>query len=517
MAFSEVSGRKATSSAGGTSYLDIAFAGSVTSGNLLSCVTGAWDPGTFTITSNRSNAFTSYTKACLSGSVQVCNAYALATSSGSCTVRVDTSKTFYGSVSVDEFQADATIEFDVDGGGNAGNSTTASDALTTTGSAGLLIGGVSGGESYYPNAWTITPEATYTQFGELESALNAPHNAIYKVVSSGSHTPQWTVATGHWAAYALAFKEAASGTTYQRTVAATCPGTGGLARVRTAFRLFAAEPYPLGTMTRVSTRYRTLAGLTPGVGVASRKAEYPRTLAGSSPGVAVMSKVKTAVLALAGSSPGVGTVSRVRTALRTLQGASPGVGTMSRVASFPRLLGAVTPVSGVVSRVRTGYRNLDAVSPVSATLSYGRMFLKTLAGVAQGVAGLASMTVAGVTLDAVTQGLTTLSRIASYPRSLAGVVEGAPTLTRVRTAIRALQATSSTVADVLARATLYVLLTASTTGQALLTPVYRWAVSLAGTVHAVATEVHQFIEGNGELPPLIRRVFGGVVRWFRNQ
>jgi hypothetical protein len=71
-----------------------------------------------------------------------------------------------------------------------------------------MLGVVCGGEfNAYPNPWTMTPHADYTQIAENQATLVAPF-FIFRILSAGgTHTPQWDVTSDHWAVYARAFRE----------------------------------------------------------------------------------------------------------------------------------------------------------------------------------------------------------------------------------------------------------------------------------------------------------------------
>jgi hypothetical protein len=194
--FAEVSGRKATKSFSGDSTTQ-AFAASVTSGDL-SIVTGScWTSGTATASIGVTDSLsTSYTV--LSGvhaQVRAFIAYGKFTSSGANTVTVNPAGASSDcAFSIDAFSGNhATTLLDADGGCTApaaSSDTTISDSVTTVAANALVIGVA----SFDDTETTITPNGSYTEIGESETATSSqPFNAVYRVVTTAtSYTVDWT-------------------------------------------------------------------------------------------------------------------------------------------------------------------------------------------------------------------------------------------------------------------------------------------------------------------------------------
>jgi hypothetical protein len=137
-------------------------------------------------------------------------------SSGAETVTVNPSGSpAWGSLSVNEYTSGGTIEFDAESGsGFEFSSGHPSAEITTTSTTGLIVGVCGAGDTVYPGTLTITPGGSYTQFGEIESGINATHNAVHRITSAAQlYTVDWTfgVTTHASAAYAVAFKETGGG------------------------------------------------------------------------------------------------------------------------------------------------------------------------------------------------------------------------------------------------------------------------------------------------------------------
>ena len=220
MAFSEVASRKATTEFEGVDSATLAFGGNVTSGNLLVVSGNSWtDPvaASYSISDTRSTSYTTYNGTTRGTFAKGFLSWGLASSSGACTVTVNPAGgTSWGSFSINEYTAGATISLDVNGGESTGSSTSPSDGLTTTASAGLIAGGLNfDPDPHYPGSVTITPGGSYTQVGEIQSCLNAPHSLVHRITSSGAaYTVDWTLGTsGTWSALTAAWKETSTGYT----------------------------------------------------------------------------------------------------------------------------------------------------------------------------------------------------------------------------------------------------------------------------------------------------------------
>jgi hypothetical protein len=216
MAWSEVASRKATAEFVSVSTFSLALGGNVSSGNLITCSGAIWnDPQTSTITASSTQHATGWQvdKLNVGTAVTIFHATRVASASGAETITIDPDgTTHWGSMSVDEFAAGNTISASVSAQTATGSSTAPGVSITTTSSVSLILAVYGSDGALYPNPITTTPNAGYTQFGEIESTENANHNAVYRAVNNDSWTPSWTCGTSNvWGALALAYEEAAGG------------------------------------------------------------------------------------------------------------------------------------------------------------------------------------------------------------------------------------------------------------------------------------------------------------------
>lgn len=141
-------------------------------------------------------------------------AYSIAASSAAYTPTIDPAGTGnYGSYSLAAFSGvDNASPLDVDGGSTSATNTAQSDSITT-GTANALIIGVACGANGGDNPITITPGGSYTQIGEIQATDAAPHNLVYRIVTSAtSYTVDFTLGTSRaWNVKTLSFKEATGG------------------------------------------------------------------------------------------------------------------------------------------------------------------------------------------------------------------------------------------------------------------------------------------------------------------
>lgn len=215
MAFTEVGAgsQRATKFVAASDSTTLAFPANVVANNLLVVAGSAFaatQPTSIVVSDSLSS---SYTVLYASGT-RAFIAYALAASSGACTVTVNpqgTSADF--SFSIDEFNANNAISLDVDGGVSSGTSTTPADDILTVTANDLLIGIM----NHDSVDQILTPGTNYTQIGESEDNTGQEaHNAEFRIVTTATtYTVDWTVgASVAWNARTAAFKEAAGGATW---------------------------------------------------------------------------------------------------------------------------------------------------------------------------------------------------------------------------------------------------------------------------------------------------------------
>lgn len=191
----------------------LSFPNNVTAGQLLVAAGVNWNATTQTLVfSGCSTTWAVVQGADQSGNGGVYKtfiAYGIAGASGPCTPTADPAGTGnYGSYSLDAFSGVNATPLDADGGDSTGTGTTPSDSITTGTANALILAVMSHTDGVADR--TLTPGGTMTQFGEIESVANAPHNAEFRIVTSAtSYTPDWTVGTSvTWRAQTLSAKEA---------------------------------------------------------------------------------------------------------------------------------------------------------------------------------------------------------------------------------------------------------------------------------------------------------------------
>ncbi len=220
MAIVEIASRRASTEAGNFDSTNLAFPGAISVGDLLVAVGTTWATATHTnpVTDSLGHTYSVLQGADLSGNGGVYKtfiAYKIATSAGTPTVTINPSVAgAYGSFSVDAFSGvDSSTPLDVDGGSNTRTAVAAaSDSITTLTANDLIVAVMS--HDISSSSPTLTPNGSYTQIGEIESTANAPHNAVFLVVTTAtSYTPDWTIGVlvDHSIAQTAAFKEAAAG------------------------------------------------------------------------------------------------------------------------------------------------------------------------------------------------------------------------------------------------------------------------------------------------------------------
>jgi hypothetical protein len=179
----------------------VAFPGNVVSGNMLIVGGSMFSQGVSTITDSVGTTYTVYQS--IPGGISSFIAWGVAAGSGANTVTVNAAAGgSYGYFSVDEWSG--LTQLDVAGAANSGTGTSATAPLTTVAADTLIIAALS-----KSNSDSITPEGTWTEIGEEESAaLVWPYSFIFKVAgSAGLHTPEWTIGGSvAWSARAISLK-----------------------------------------------------------------------------------------------------------------------------------------------------------------------------------------------------------------------------------------------------------------------------------------------------------------------
>jgi hypothetical protein len=229
----------------------LAFVSNVVSGRLLTCSGGCWNGSSITdvvVTSDRTTGnWTTVMGPVVSGTPnRTWIAYAVATSSGACTVTINPNAGgAYSTHYIAEWSDNHATPLDVDGGSSTGASTTASDAVTTIDANTLVLAMVTHGSS---GSFSITEDTGggWTKLGEDEGTANCPSACEYQIfTSAGAKTASWTFgASLNWAAQTLSFKAAASSAVYPLVLAA-----GAYALTGTALTLRAARVMSLAAGT----------------------------------------------------------------------------------------------------------------------------------------------------------------------------------------------------------------------------------------------------------------------------
>lgn len=195
---------------------DFVYPGSVTSGDLLVIAGGMYagdgNPTFDSLTSTRSSAFSVFLGSTVAAGLQrTFIAYALATSSGACTITADLGSdgadAAYISAAIDEFSGVNATPLDVDGGTSTGTSTSAADTITTLTANDLIIG-----VATHVTLATLTATGGLTTFGEYDGpgTDQVYFNAAFQIATSATaYSPTWTLGSlSGWAAQTAAFKPA---------------------------------------------------------------------------------------------------------------------------------------------------------------------------------------------------------------------------------------------------------------------------------------------------------------------
>jgi hypothetical protein len=235
MAFAEVGlgTQRATDDASAVASLALAYPGNVTSGNLLwaggACYRSDGDPQPIVVTSTRVTGNWTIIHQTVSADTANFIAYAVAESTGACTVTVNPAggATADISFSIDEFSGQHATPLSVDGGGSSGTNSDPADSITTA-TANELVTGVA---SWFfgGGATTITPASGYTEIGEFEDLNFQVHAAEFQIVTTAqAYSVGWTFSdnTRDWHAMTASFKIAASGTTLALSGSAGTSGHG---------------------------------------------------------------------------------------------------------------------------------------------------------------------------------------------------------------------------------------------------------------------------------------------------
>ena len=192
---------------------DFVFPGDVTIGDLLifggGLYAGDGNPRFSSITSTRSADLSIILSSTIfTGRCRSFLAYAIATSSGACTITAnltsDGATAAYVSGAIDEFSNPNATPLDADGGSSTGTSTTPSDGVTSSVSNALVVG-----VTVPVSAVSITPDGGWTTIGEEDSNPDPVYfNLAFQIVGgAATYTPAWTFSgSSEWVAQAIAFK-----------------------------------------------------------------------------------------------------------------------------------------------------------------------------------------------------------------------------------------------------------------------------------------------------------------------
>jgi hypothetical protein len=178
----------------------ISFPGNVTIGNMLVVGGSFYEPSglVIAITDDVGTDYDIYQ----SGAAYV--AWGVAPASGANEVTVDAGPANYGYFSIDEFSG--VTQLDDAGAAATDTGTSVTAPITTVATDTLIIAAMlqlGGGTN------TTTPEASWTEIGEEESAaVIFPYSFIFKIVNSaGLHTPEWTIGNSVlWRARSISLK-----------------------------------------------------------------------------------------------------------------------------------------------------------------------------------------------------------------------------------------------------------------------------------------------------------------------
>ena len=210
-AITEVAARSnRCSNSGAADTLDCAFAGNVTTGNLL--IVGGLLYGSggninaITITDSLSTSYTVLAVVFGTNYVRFIG-YGMAPSSGANTVTVDPDANSYMSFAIDEFTGVDSTPLDVDGGSTSGSGTSVSGSITTATDNALIIGLFTDDSG---NTGAITETGGLTKIGEQEDGGCCIRMAAgFKIATTaGAYTATWTLADSvtAWEVYLASFK-----------------------------------------------------------------------------------------------------------------------------------------------------------------------------------------------------------------------------------------------------------------------------------------------------------------------
>jgi hypothetical protein len=95
----------------------------------------------------------------------------------------------------------------VDGGSTIGSGNAPTDSLTTLTANALVIGALTTNSGP-----VMTPNVSYTEIGQIQSATNTPHSAVFRVVTTAtSYSVDWGLdQIPNWGVQTAAFKEVAA-------------------------------------------------------------------------------------------------------------------------------------------------------------------------------------------------------------------------------------------------------------------------------------------------------------------
>lgn len=214
--FTEVGGgsQRASKAVFATVSTTLAYPGNVVSGNLLVCGGAAYNglanPDPVVVSSDRTTGNWTVVKWADGANELLWIAYAVATSSGACTVTVDPTEVATGasfSFSIDEFSGQHATPLSVDGGNSTGTSTTPADSITTATANELILGCMLQDGS----TTTLTPGGSYTQIGESEDNNTGQcHSLVFRIATTATaYSVDWTIGSSEaWRAMTVSFKAA---------------------------------------------------------------------------------------------------------------------------------------------------------------------------------------------------------------------------------------------------------------------------------------------------------------------
>lgn len=222
-ALAEISGSRATPvewTSADSQTIALGASGATT-GHLIVVAGSNWNTGstTMTVTAPCVSSFNvtqAADQAGAGGVYKLFIARGIATATGACTITIDPQGTGnYGSASATTFSGpDTGTPDDADGGSSSGTGTSVSDSITTATANAAIVGVFlhdSGGSE------TMTAGGSYTTFGEIESASNAPHHALFRIATTAtSYTVDGTLGgSQNWRMQTRSFREATAGANTQ--------------------------------------------------------------------------------------------------------------------------------------------------------------------------------------------------------------------------------------------------------------------------------------------------------------